>query len=97
MITQIVRFRSELSEEELIETAEARAPEYRALKGLAQKYYLRYPATGEYGAVYFWESEDALEKFRQSELIRSIPDAYQIQGAPGFESANVLMLLRSDD
>jgi heme-degrading monooxygenase HmoA len=94
MIIQIVRFKSELSDEEVVATYQARAPRYRELQGLAQKYYLRYPATGEHGAVYVWESEGALKEFRESELGRTISSAYQIQGAPNVQTAEVVMSLR---
>lgn len=38
MIIQFVRLKSPLSEEELLETAHDRAPQFRALKELLQKY-----------------------------------------------------------
>jgi heme-degrading monooxygenase HmoA len=78
MIVQIVRFRSGLSDEQVVKMYEARAPRYRALKGLRQKYYLRFPETGEHGAVYLWESEAALKELRESELGRTISTTYQI-------------------
>ena len=96
MIATIVRFKSELTEERLLEVAESRAPEYRAIEGLIQKYYLRYPETGEYGAVYLWESEEAVKRFRESGLMRTIPATYRILGAPEFLPADVLMPLRTD-
>lgn len=80
MVIQIVRFRSRLSSREVLQIYEARAPQYRALPGLLQKYYLRFPATGEHGAVYLWDTQEALTRFRQSDLAGSIPEAYQIQG-----------------
>ena len=94
MIVQIVRFKSALSDEKVVETYKDRAPRYRALKGLAQKYYLRYPDTGEYGAVYVWESEEAMKEFRDSELGRTISSAYQVQGTPNITTAEVADTLR---
>jgi heme-degrading monooxygenase HmoA len=75
---------------------QARAPQYQALKGLIQKYYLRFRTTGEHGALYLWESEEALKEFRESELARTIPNAYQIQGASDVVTADVVMVLRPD-
>lgn len=49
MILQIVRFQSGLTLEQILAKSEARAPQYRALKGLRQKYYLSFSDTGEYG------------------------------------------------
>jgi heme-degrading monooxygenase HmoA len=96
MVVQIVRFKSGLSDEEVLNTYEARAPRYRALAGLRQKYYLRFPRTGEHGAVYVWDSEQAMKDFRESQLARTISDAYQVQGASDIEVAEVVMLLRPE-
>jgi heme-degrading monooxygenase HmoA len=96
MIALIVRFKSRLSYEEVLKIAEDRADQFRALDGLAQKYYLNYPEEGEYGAVYFWKSEEALKKFRNSELARSIPEAYEAEGAPDIRMAEVIMPLRAE-
>jgi heme-degrading monooxygenase HmoA len=96
MIVQIVRFKSGLSHEEVVRTYEARAPRYRALKHLKQKYYLRFPETDEYGAVYLWESEDALKEFRESELGRTISTAYQIQETAEIRVAELVMTLRPE-
>ena len=93
MIVQIVRFKSGLPYEEVLKMCEDRAPQYRALKGLVQKYYLRFAGTNEHGAVYLWESESALKEFQQSELRRTIPSAYQVQGAPDIQTAELVMSL----
>jgi heme-degrading monooxygenase HmoA len=82
MVVQIVRFKSGLSDAQVLTMYEARAPRYRALKGLKQKYYLRFADTGEHGAVYVWESETALKEFRESDLGRTIASTYQVQGTP---------------
>jgi heme-degrading monooxygenase HmoA len=95
VITQIVRFRSRLSDDEVLATYAQRAHRYRALPGLIDKYYLRFDATGEHGAVYLWKSPEALAEFREFELARSIPDAYQVEGTPEATTATVVMQLRS--
>jgi len=94
MVIQVVRFKSGLPDARVLELYEARSPRYRALQGLVQKYYLRYPSSGEHGAVYVWESEEALREFRQSDLGRSIGNVYQIDGEKVTENAEVLMTLR---
>jgi heme-degrading monooxygenase HmoA len=94
MVLQIVRFKSKMSDAEVLETYEARAPRYREMKDLAQKYYLRFPETGEHGAVYVWASEEALDRFRESELARTIPTAYQVQGDPNILVGELVMALR---
>jgi heme-degrading monooxygenase HmoA len=96
MIALIVRFKSQLSYEEVLKMAEDRADRFRALDGLVQKYYLNYAEKDEYGAVYLWESEEALKKFRDSELARSIPEAYKAEGAPDILPGEVIMTLRPE-
>jgi len=96
MIAQIVRFKSGLSDEQVFRMYEARAPRYRSLRGLRQKYYLKFPETGEHGAVYLWESEAALKEFRKSELGRTISTTYRIQGASDVRLAEVLLTLHPD-
>lgn len=96
MIVQIVKFRSALAEEEIQRRYESRAPRYRETPGLAQKYYLKFPDTDEYGAVYLWESEAALAEFRASDLARSIPETYEVQGPPDVEVAEVVLMLRPE-
>lgn len=93
MVAQIVRFRSGLTEDEVLERYRSRAHRYRELGGLVQKYYLRY-ATGEHGAVYLWRSEEDLRAFRNSELGRSISDAYRVEGTTEPLTGEVVMTLR---
>lgn len=95
MIAQIVKFRSGLSGEEVLDLYRKRAPSYRQLEGLVEKYYLRY-ATGEHGAVYLWRSEDDLRRFRESELGRTISTAYQVQGETESVTGEVVMALRDE-
>jgi heme-degrading monooxygenase HmoA len=92
MIVQLVRFTSALSDDEVRGRYAERAPRYRGVPGLRQKYYLSYP-TGEHGAVYVWDSVDDLEAFRRSELARTLRDAYQVVGDPQVEVAGVDLVL----
>jgi hypothetical protein len=94
MIVNIVRFKSGLTDDEVLAASRDRAPRYRALEGLVQKYYLRFPDTGEHGAVYLWESPEAMEEFRASDLGRTISTAFKVQGAPSIEKAELVMTLR---
>ncbi len=73
-----------------------RAPEFRALAGLQQKYYLKDAASGEYAGLYLWDSPDSQGTFRNSERRASIAKAYKVQGEPRVEVYKVLMPLRSD-
>jgi heme-degrading monooxygenase HmoA len=93
VLVQIVRYRSGLSDDDVRATVESRAPEYMAVEGLVQKYYLRFPESGEYGGVYLWASRGSFQAFRESELARTIPDAYRVEGAPHVEVADVSRVL----
>jgi len=94
MIVQIVKFKSRLSHAEVDATYEKRSPRYRALEGLIQKYDLRFSESGENGAVYLWRSREDLERFRQSDLGQTIRDAYEVEGDPSSEIAELVMALR---
>jgi len=90
----LVRFRSRLSFDEVMRIVEERAPEFRALDGLQQKYYLQDAATGEIAGLYLWESAEAFTAYRESELRATIAAAYQAEGEPRVEVYRVLKLLR---
>jgi hypothetical protein len=94
MVIHIVRFRSALSEERVTELFHARAPEYRAIPGLLQKYYLRFHS-GEYGGVYVWDSAASMERFMAGELARSIRDVYQVEESVR-DIADVVLALRGE-
>ncbi len=72
---------------------EERAPQYRAIPGLLQKYYVREPQTGEFAGIYFWDSEESLRAFRASELARTITSAYQVVEPPRVETLELLFPL----
>jgi Putative mono-oxygenase ydhR len=96
MVVQLVMFKSGLSAEDVRRTIEDRAPQYRALPGLVQKLYVRNGETGEYGGLYVWKDAESLEEFRQSQLSRTIPEAYKVEGQPRRETAEVVYVLRED-
>ncbi len=89
-----VRLKSDLSFDEIAEIMEQRAPDFEALPGLIQKYYLHDPVSGEYGGLYLWESPEALAAYRESELRTSIAAAYKATGEPDIEIYRVVRALR---
>ena len=94
MIIQIVRLKTRLSEDELMARANERAPRFRELPGLVQKYYVKLGEEGSYGGVYFWDSIESMKTFRESQLAASIPEAYQVIEPPDIEVVDVLFQLR---
>jgi len=95
MFVQLVRFRTGLAETDVRQTIEARAPRYRDLPGLLQKYYIRHRETGEYGGIYVWEDERALDGSRTSELSRPIREAYAAEGESRVDNFEVMAVLRA--
>ena len=94
MIMQIVNLKSGLSQAELLEMADIRLPEFQAIPGLIQKYYVRKPANGEYAGVYIWDSMESLIAFRETDLAKSIPTAYKVTEPPVVEVGEVMISLR---
>lgn len=82
MIIQFVQFETSLSEEDAMAVARERMPDYASTPGLLQKYYLKLGKPNHYGGFMIWESPEALQAFRESELARSVVSAYKVIGAP---------------
>jgi len=92
----LVKFKSGLSPDERQTVMEERADDFRAIEGLQQKYYLQDKATGEVAGLYLWESGEAFDEFRQSELRATIAAAYKAESEPRIEVYDLLMVLRDD-
>lgn len=92
----IVRFKSALSVEELTKRYTERLPLFRNLPGLLQKYYIYDPVSQEWGGVYLWDSQDSLERYKASDLCKSIAEAYQVRGTLRIEVSGVVDVLRPE-
>ncbi|TNE59084.1 MAG: hypothetical protein EP344_09250 [Bacteroidetes bacterium] len=92
-IMLIVRIKTNLSKEELLKRAHEREPQFAALPGLLQKYYIEL-GPQEYGGVYIWDSMESLAEYRASELAATIPKAYEATAPPSVELVNILFSLR---
>jgi len=90
----IVRLKTKLTEEELIRRAKERAPQFRALDGLIQKYYIKTKNPGEFGGVYIWDSMESFEKYKESDLVKSIAASYEVTEAPTTELIDLMFELR---
>ena len=93
-VVLLVRLRSSLPRDEILRVMRARMPEFRALDGLEQKYYLEDTESGEYAGLYLWESPEDLAEFSESDLRASIAEAYGVEGDPRVEVYSVLAPLR---
>jgi len=72
-----VRITSNLEPGEFERRLLERLPRFREVPGLQQKVYGRDSQTGDVCGIYFFESEAALTAFRETELARTIPSAYE--------------------
>ena len=89
-----VRVKSDLDTAELDRRMNERKPRFLEVPGLIQKIYGRDPATGDTCGIYFFESKQALVAFRETELARTIPTAYEATDVRR-EVYEVLMPLKS--
>lgn len=94
MIIQTINFKSQLTEEEVMRIAKEREPQFQAISGLIQKYYIKPQQEDHYGGVYIWDSVESLNAYRASDLAASIPKAYGIIGAPDIEIVDLIFQLR---
>ncbi|MEH0155187.1 hypothetical protein V6R21_13660 [Limibacter armeniacum] len=93
-VIQIIKIKSKLSEEEVMRVAMERAPQFEAIPGIIQKYYIRLGGPGEFGGVYIWDSIESLKAFKESELATSIAQAYQALEPPSVEVVDIIYQLR---
>jgi heme-degrading monooxygenase HmoA len=93
-VVMLVRFRSSLPFDEVMKVARRRAPEFRALEGLMQKYYLHDAETGEIAGLYLWDSPESLTAYRDSELRASIAAEYRVEGEVRVNVYRMAMPLR---
>ncbi len=90
----LVKLKSELDRDEIERVMNERAPEFRAIEGLIQKYYLEASGPGEYGGLYLWRSLEDVVAYRESDLAATIAAAYQTVGTPTVEVFKIVMPLR---
>ncbi|MCL6274939.1 YdhR family protein [Muricauda sp. 2012CJ35-5] len=94
MILQFVSLKSNLQEDVLFYKAKERESKFKAIPGLIQKYYVKKDQPGHYGGIYVWDSAESLRLFRESDLAKSIPEAYEVTEAPKIEIMDILFQLR---
>jgi Putative mono-oxygenase ydhR len=73
-----VRAKSNLDPAELDKRLLERRPRFLDVPGLVQKIYGRDESTGDVCGIYFFEDQDALSKYRETELAKTIPTAYEV-------------------
>jgi Putative mono-oxygenase ydhR len=90
-----VRLKSRLDAPDVDRRLLERRPRFLQVPGLVQKVYGRDRASGDVCGIYFFETEAALEAFRNTQLAQAIPAAYEAIEMRR-EQYEVLYSLRSD-
>ena len=72
-----VRVKSDLDPEELERRVMERRPRFKEIPGLVQKIYGKDESTGDVCGIYFFEDQESLATFRETELAKTIPTAYE--------------------
>ncbi len=94
-VIQIVRFKTDLPESEVVRIAKERQLQFQNVPGLLQKFYTKYDNDPRsYGGVYVWESLESLKAYRETDLAKTIASAYHVAEAPSVEVVPVLFKLR---
>jgi len=73
----LVRVKTDLDPGELERRLIERRPRFREVPGLVQKIYGRDESTGDVCGIYFFANQEALAAFRETELAKTIPAAYE--------------------
>ena len=94
MEVYILLFRTGLPVEELMKVSSIRRELFKKVKGPVQKYYISDTESDRVGGVYIFDTKENLEAFKNSELSKSTPDAYQFLVDPEVKIFNVSSLLR---
>ena len=71
-----IRIKSDLGFAELERRIQERKPGFLEVPGLLQKIYGHDPQSGDICGIYFFASRAALDAYRETELARTIPEAY---------------------
>ncbi len=86
MHVQVVTYRlAGITEREYIDVAARVAPEFAAMPGLLAKVWLEPQDDGVYGAVYFWEDAESMERFGRSDLFEATSADFSDVGSIGFK------------
>jgi len=96
MIIQFVQFESSLSKEEVMAVAKERAPHFRALPDLVQKFYLKLDKPNHYGGFFIWKTREAMMAYRDSALAKDTSAAYKVVGTPVVDIHELLFPLREE-
>lgn len=93
MLMEIVRFKTDLSEESLQQLLDEKRDTYRHARGLVQQVFLRRPGSDEYAAVYLWEGGESHRASRPFKPEAALAADHRIVGDPSLERFEVMSIL----
>jgi hypothetical protein len=78
MHIQVVNFNlKDMTEAEFVRACDEQfAPAFSNITGLISKMWLSDPATNTYGGVYTWEDRDAMLRYQETELFKSVVSSH---------------------
>lgn len=69
-----------IDESEYLDVANDLAPRFSGTPGLQAKIWLEDPQHGRYGAIYFWDHRESMERFLRSDLFEATnPDFVEVE------------------
>ena len=85
MYVQVVTYALEgMQESEYLDISNELAPSFANIPGLQAKIWLDDPDRGRYGAVYFWDDKESMERFVRSNLFEGTNTAFTEVESEGF-------------
>jgi heme-degrading monooxygenase HmoA len=85
MYAQVVTFALDgMQESEYLDIANELAPSFSNVPGLQAKIWLDDPDRGRYGAVYFWDDKESMDRFLRSNLFEGANAAFSDVESEGF-------------
>jgi hypothetical protein len=78
----MMTFRSKRTFDEMIKLSETREDEYKNVPGLLQIVYMKDERTNQAGSILFFDNEENLNAYRVSDLVKSIPQVYDLIQPP---------------
>jgi hypothetical protein len=90
----VAGLKSKLSYDELERRYKERLPRFRDVPGLVQKYYSYDESKGEWAGIYLFDSEESLAAYLESDLRKTIAQAYELTEPPRIERFPIVDTLR---
>jgi heme-degrading monooxygenase HmoA len=94
MLIHTVEFESALTFEDVVQVAKDRKPDYEAVPGLIQKYYVKTDKPNRYQGVMIWDTPASLQAFRETDLPATVGPSYAVVGTPEVRVSEVMFPLR---